>query len=69
MQVLYLTEPLDELMVQSVDEFAGHRLVDAAKGNLDIPEEEESKEAAAEAKKDLEDVSILYYHHIISLTP
>lgn len=55
-EVLYLTEPLDELMVQSIDEFASYRLVDAAKGNLDIPEIEDDEEKTEEAKKDLEEV-------------
>ena len=57
-QVLYLTEPLDELMVQSIDEFASYRLVDAAKGNLDIPEIEDDEEKTEEAKKDLEEVGL-----------
>ena len=57
-QVLYLTEPLDELMVQSIDEFASYRLVDAAKGNLDIPEIEDDEEKTEEAKKDLAAVAM-----------
>jgi heat shock protein beta len=58
-EVLYLTEPLDELMVQSIDSFDGKRLVDAAQGDLKLPEDEndgEAKEKAEEAKRDLEDV-------------
>ena len=45
-------------MVQSIDEFASYRLVDAAKGNLDIPEIENDEEKTEEAKKDLEEVSL-----------
>jgi len=33
-QVLYLTEPLDEMTIQAIDSFDGKALVDAAKGDI-----------------------------------
>lgn len=52
-EVLYLTDPVDELVVQSVTEFEGKRLRSAGKGAVEL-EEGEKKEATAEAKKEFE---------------
>jgi molecular chaperone HtpG len=52
-EVLYLTEPVDELVVQSVTEFEGKRLRSAGKGAVEL-EEGEKKESADEKKKDFE---------------
>jgi molecular chaperone HtpG len=52
-EVLYLTEPVDELVVQSITEFEGKRLRSAAKGEVDVGEAEK-KDSADEAKKEFE---------------
>jgi molecular chaperone HtpG len=52
-EVLYLTEPVDELVVQSVTEFEGKKLRSAGKGAVEL-EEGEKKEAADEKKKEFE---------------
>jgi hypothetical protein len=51
--VLYLTEPVDELVVQSVTEFDGKRLRSAGKGAVEL-DEGEKKEAGDEKKKEFE---------------
>ena len=53
-EVLYLTEPVDELVVQSVTEFDGKRLRSAGKGAVELDEEGEKKEAGEEKKKEFE---------------
>jgi len=59
-EVIFLTEPLDELMIQAIDSFDGKSLVDAAKedlGNLlDSVTSEEDKAKAEEATKDFQEV-------------
>lgn len=52
-EVLYLTEPVDELVVQSVREYEGKRLRSAGKGAVEL-EEGEKKEAGEERKKEFE---------------
>ncbi|HYH82492.1 MAG TPA: molecular chaperone HtpG [Longimicrobium sp.] len=52
-EVLYLTEPVDELVVQSVTEFDGKRLRSAGKGAVEL-DEGEKKEAGDEKKKEFE---------------
>ncbi len=52
-EVLYLTDPVDELVVQSVTEFEGKRLRSAGKGAVEL-EAGETKEAEADAKKEFE---------------
>jgi molecular chaperone HtpG len=43
-EVLYLTDPVDELMVQSVHEFEGKRLKSVTKGRFRLGTEEENKQ-------------------------
>merc|ERR1740117_2431792 len=43
-------------MIQSLDSFDGKSLTDAAKGDLDLPVDEETKAKKEEATKDLEEV-------------
>ena len=50
-EVLYLVDPIDEFVVQSLTEFAGKTLKSAAKGELTIEDEGESQQV----EKDLED--------------
>mmetsp|Transcript_988 Transcript_988/g.3242 ORF Transcript_988/g.3242 Transcript_988/m.3242 type:complete len:246 (+) Transcript_988:1567-2304(+) len=54
-EVLYMTEPLDELTVEALSSFDGKTLVNAAKGDLNIPEESEPemKTKKEEASKNL----------------
>jgi molecular chaperone HtpG len=52
-EVLYLTDPVDELVVQSVRDFEGKRLRSAGKGAVEL-EEGEKKEAGEEQKKEFE---------------
>jgi molecular chaperone HtpG len=52
-EVLYLVDPIDEWVVQALTEFDGKRLVNAAKGALDLGDlskEEKAKEAEAKGK-------------------
>ncbi|HEX2202677.1 MAG TPA: molecular chaperone HtpG [Longimicrobium sp.] len=52
-EVLYLTDPVDELVVQSVTQFDGKRLRSAGKGAVEL-EDGAKKEGAEEAKKAFE---------------
>jgi molecular chaperone HtpG len=52
-EVLYLTDPVDELVVQSVTEFEGKKLRSVAKGAVEL-DEAEKKEGAEEQKKEFE---------------
>jgi molecular chaperone HtpG len=52
-EVLYLTEPVDELFAQSVTEFEGKRLRSAGKGAVEL-EEGEKKTETEERKKEFE---------------
>ncbi|HEX6751360.1 MAG TPA: molecular chaperone HtpG [Longimicrobium sp.] len=52
-EVLYLTDPVDELVVQSVTEFEGKRLRSAGKGAVEL-DEAEKKTQADERKKEFE---------------
>lgn len=50
-EVLYATEPVDEITLESVAEYKDFKLVDASKEGLDIEDDEESKKE----KTDLEE--------------
>jgi molecular chaperone HtpG len=52
-EVLYLTDPVDELVVQSVTEYEGERLRSAGKGAVEL-EAGEKKEEGEEQKKEFE---------------
>ncbi|HEX8393947.1 MAG TPA: molecular chaperone HtpG [Longimicrobium sp.] len=52
-EVLYLTDPVDELVVQSVTEFEGRKLRSAGKGAVEL-DGAEKKEASDEQKKEFE---------------
>ncbi|HEV7590808.1 MAG TPA: hypothetical protein VGO40_22045, partial [Longimicrobium sp.] len=53
-EVLYLTDPVDELVVQSVTEFERTKLRSAGKGAVELDEEGEKKEEGEERKKEFE---------------
>jgi len=54
-EVLYLTEPLDEIMIESVTDFKDFKLVDVAKEGLQVDEED-----AADRKKKEEELNDSY---------
>lgn len=64
-EVLYLTDPVDELVVQSLTEFEGKRLRSAGKGAVEL-EEGEKKETAEEAKKEFEPFLAAVQKHLDS---
>jgi len=50
-EVLFLTEPVDELLVQSLYEFEGHKLKSVTKGKVHLGTEEEQKSQEEQIKK------------------
>ncbi|MFJ8754217.1 molecular chaperone HtpG [Streptomyces sp. NPDC102441] len=54
-EVLLLTEPVDEVWVQSVPEFDGKPLQSISKGEVDLDTAEEKKEVEAEREKQQQD--------------
>merc|ERR1712058_64787 len=49
-EVVYMTEPIDEYVVQQLKEYDGKNLVSVTKEGLELPEDEEEK-AKSEANK------------------
>ncbi len=60
-EVLFMTDPIDEWVVQSLAEFEGRKLISAAKGSLDLPESDQERKQRTEQKEEYESllVSIL----------
>merc|ERR1712130_516633 len=56
LEVIYMTEPIDEYVVQQLKEFDGKNLVSVIKEGLELPEDEEEK-AKTEAKAFMEALS------------
>src|SRR5262249_23472829 len=50
-EVLYLSDPVDELLVQSVYEFEGNRLKSVTKGKVHLGTKEERKQREEQLKK------------------
>src|SRR5207302_9103328 len=54
-EVLYMSDPVDELLVQHVFEYESKKLKSIAKGNIQLGTEEEKKQAEEELKKKQEE--------------
>jgi molecular chaperone HtpG len=54
LEVLYMTEPIDEYVVQQLKEFEGKNLVSVTKEGLELPEDEEEKKKREEDVKKFE---------------
>merc|ERR1712071_406368 len=50
-EVVYMTEPIDEYVVQQLKEFDGKNLVSVTKEGLELPEDEEEKKREEDVKK------------------
>jgi molecular chaperone HtpG len=53
-EVVYMTEPIDEYVVQQMKEYDGKQLVSVTKEGLELPEDEEEKKKMEEAKAKFE---------------
>jgi molecular chaperone HtpG len=54
LEVVYMTEPVDEYVVQQLKEFDGKTLVSVTKEGLELPEDEEEKKKMEESKAKFE---------------
>merc|ERR1711962_405786 len=54
LEVVYMTEPIDEYVVQQMKEYDGKNLVSVTKEGLELPEDEEEKKRFEEAKAKFE---------------
>merc|ERR1711872_589797 len=54
LEVVYMTEPIDEYVVQQLKEFDGKNLVSVTKEGLELPEDEDEKNKREENVKKLE---------------
>merc|ERR1712142_705564 len=54
LEVVYMTEPIDEYVVQQLKEFDGKNLVSVTKEGLELPEDEEEKKKREEDKTKFE---------------
>merc|ERR1712060_990452 len=50
LEVVYMTEPIDEYVVQQLREYDGKNLVSVTKEGLELPEDEEEKKKFEETK-------------------
>jgi len=55
-EVIYMTEPIDEYVVQQLKEYQGKRMVCVTKEGLELPEDEEEKKKREEDKTKFEDL-------------
>jgi len=56
LEVIYMTDPIDEYCVQQLKEYDGKTLVSVTKEGLELPEDEEEKKAFEEKKSQFEDL-------------
>merc|ERR1719208_649592 len=56
LEVIYMTEPIDEYVVQQLKEFDGKNLVSVTKEGLELPEDEEEKKKREEDKTKYENL-------------
>nr|ANV21621.1 heat shock protein 90 [Geotria australis] len=56
LEVVYMTEPIDEYCVQQLKEFDGKTLVSVTKEGLELPEDEDDKKKQEEAKAKYENL-------------
>ncbi|XP_006010474.1 heat shock protein HSP 90-alpha 1 [Latimeria chalumnae] len=56
LEVIYMTEPIDEYSVQQLKEFDGKTLMSITKEGLELPEDEEEKKAQEELKANFENL-------------
>merc|ERR1712240_188468 len=56
LEVVYMTEPIDEYVVQQLKEFDGKNLVSVTKEGLELPEDEEEKKKFEEDKSKYENL-------------
>merc|ERR1712048_373667 len=54
LEVIYMTEPIDEYVVQQMKEYDGKNLVSVTKEGLELPEDEEEKKKREEDKTKFE---------------
>ncbi|KAL1453844.1 hypothetical protein WDU94_010154, partial [Cyamophila willieti] len=55
-EVIYMTEPIDEYVVQQLKDYEGKTLVSVTKEGLELPEDEEEKKKREEAKVKFENL-------------
>ncbi|KAL1454338.1 hypothetical protein WDU94_010609 [Cyamophila willieti] len=55
-EVIYMTEPIDEYVVQQLKDYEGKTLVSVTKEGLELPEDEEEKKKQEEAKVKFENL-------------
>lgn len=61
-EVLYLVDPVDELLTQSLNEYGGKRLKSVGKGTVSLGSEEEKKQTEEELKAKEEEMKPLLEH-------
>ena len=54
LEVVYMTDPIDEYAVQQLKEYDGHKLVCATKEGLALDDDDDEKAAFEQAKQDYE---------------